>query len=227
MKRNRAALYLRVSTDEQSTENQRIALTGVAERRGWEIVRVYSDDAISGGLPVDARPGLRDMLRDARRRHFDILAVWSIDRLGRSTATVATVLQDLDAVGVCVYADQQGMDGTTAHGRAMLQMAAVFAELERAMIRERTRAGLDRARAAGRMLGAPRVSERVIAAIRHRLALGRGMLDIAKEVGVGTGTVQVVAKKMRAEIVAAAARGEEPPDYKLNPERKKRTPPGP
>ena len=129
----RAALYLRVSTDQQTTENQRRQLQGVAERRGWTIVHTYEDAAISGAKGRDKRPGLDRMMKDAARGRFDLVMVWAVDRLGRSTATVAPVMAELGELGVGFYADKEGMDATTAHGRAMLQMASVFAELERAM----------------------------------------------------------------------------------------------
>ncbi len=130
------------------------------------------------------------------RRRFDVLAVWSIDRLGRSTATVATALAELDAAGVAIYADREGMDATTPHGRAMLQMAAVFAELERGMIRERVIAGLARAKAAGKTLGRRRVLPATEEAVRARLKAGAGKLKIARELGIGTGTVQRIAREL-------------------------------
>ena len=143
----RAALYIRVSTDGQDTDNQRQRLEGVADLRGWPIAHVYEDSGISGAKARHKRPGFDAMLNDARRRRFDVLMFWSIDRLGRSTATVTAALAELDHAGVALYADKEGMDATTPHGRAMLQMAAVFAELERGMIQERVKAGLARARA--------------------------------------------------------------------------------
>src|ERR1700756_2230520 len=140
----RAALYVRVSTDGQTTENQRRVLTEVAERRGWEITTTYEEAGISGAKGRDKRPGFDAMLKDATRRRFDVLLFWSIDRLGRSTAAVTTALEELDQAGVAIYADKEAMDATTPHGRAMLQMAAVFAKLERSMIRERVMARLAR-----------------------------------------------------------------------------------
>jgi DNA invertase Pin-like site-specific DNA recombinase len=188
----RAALYLRVSTDGQTTENQRRALLEVAERRGWSVVQTYEDAGISGAKGRDKRPGFDAMMKDATRRRFDVLLFWSIDRLGRSTAMVATALAELEAAGVSIYADKEAMDATTPHGRAMLQMAAVFAELERGMIRERVMAGLDRAKAQGVKLGRPKVPAKVEDAIRARLAQGQGMLKVARELSVGVSTVQRV-----------------------------------
>jgi DNA invertase Pin-like site-specific DNA recombinase len=191
-KAKRAALYLRVSTDGQTTENQRRALLEVAERRGWAVVQTYEDAGISGAKGRDKRPGFDAMMKDATRRRFDVLLFWSIDRLGRSTAMVATALAELEAAGVSIYADKEAMDATTPHGRAMLQMAAVFAELERGMIRERVMAGLDRAKAQGVKLGRPKVAPKVEAAIRARLSEGMGMVKIARELSVGVSTVQRV-----------------------------------
>jgi len=195
-KAKRAAIYLRVSTDGQTTENQRLALAEVAARRGWQMVATYEDAGISGAKDRDKRAGLDAAMKDAIRRRFDVLAVWSIDRLGRSTATVATVLAELDAAGVAIYADREGMDATTPHGRAMLQMAAVFAELERGMIRERVVAGLTRAKAQGKQLGRPKVAGATEDAIRNALSAGKGMLKVAAELGVGSGTVQRVRREM-------------------------------
>ena len=194
-KAKRAALYLRVSTDGQTTENQRLALMAVAERRGWSVGTVYEDAGISGAKGRDRRPGFDAMLKDATRRRFDVLMVWSIDRMGRSTAMVATALAELEAAGVSIYADREAMDATTPHGKAMLHMAAVFAELERGMIRERVMAGLDRAKAQGVTLGRPKVATKVEAAIRERLAQGHGMLRIARGLGVGVSTVQRVKRE--------------------------------
>jgi DNA invertase Pin-like site-specific DNA recombinase len=102
----------------------------------------------------------------------------------------------LDAAGVAIYADKEAMDATTPHGRAMLQMAAVFAELERGMIRERVMAGLARVRAEGRKLGRPKVGRKVEDAIRARLMVGDGMLKVSKTLGVGVSTVMRVRDAM-------------------------------
>ncbi len=204
-KGKRVALYLRVSTDGQTTDNQRQALMAVGERRGWDVVKVYEDAGISGAKGRDKRPGFDEAMKDAVRRRFDVLAIWSIDRLGRSTATVATALAELDAAGVAIYADREGMDATTPHGRAMLQMAAVFAELERGMIRERVVAGITRAKASGTKsgnpLGRPKVTAATEAAIRAGLAAGTGVLKVARQAGVGTSVVQ----RIKAEAASSAA----------------------
>ena len=198
MKPKRAALYLRVSTDGQTTENQRLALEAVAHHRHWHVVKVYEDAGISGAKARDKRPAFDAMLKDAMRRRFDLLMFWSIDRLGRSTATVAAALAELEAAGVAVYADKEGMDATTPHGKAMLQMAAVFAELERGMIRERVMAGLARAKVNGKQLGRPKVPDKIENAIRARLSTGDGILKIAKSLRVGVSTVQRIQRETTA-----------------------------
>jgi DNA invertase Pin-like site-specific DNA recombinase len=104
---------------------------------------------------INARP-FDQMLKDAVRRRFDVLMVWSIDRLGRSVLHVANALAELDAAGVALYSDQQAIDSTTPSGRAMIQMASVFGEQERQIIRSRVNAGLDRVRAQGKNLGRPK-----------------------------------------------------------------------
>ena len=128
-KPKRAVLYLRVSTDGQTTENQRLALQAVAERRGWSVVGQYEDAGLSGAGARHRRPEFDRMMRDAVRGRFNLVMVWAVDRFGRSTATVAAALAELADLGVSLYAEREGMDATTPTGRAMLQMAAVFAEL--------------------------------------------------------------------------------------------------
>lgn len=145
-KAKRAALYLRVSTDGQTIENQRLALEAVAERRGWTVTQVYEDVGLSGARGRDKRPGFRAMMKEATRGSFDVVMVWAIDRLGRSTATVAPVLAELGKLGVGFYADREGMDATAVHKRALLQMAAMFAELECNMARDRVNARIAQAR---------------------------------------------------------------------------------
>jgi DNA invertase Pin-like site-specific DNA recombinase len=145
----RAALYVRVSTDQQSVDNQVRELRQIAERRGWNVVHVYSDAGISGAKGRDKRPGLDTMLKDASRRKFDVVMAWAIDRLGRSLVDLLGTIQHLDAVGVDLYLDQQNIDTTTPMGKLLFQVTGAFAEFERAMIRQRVNAGLARVKAMG------------------------------------------------------------------------------
>jgi DNA invertase Pin-like site-specific DNA recombinase len=201
---NRAAIYLRVSRDDQTTENQRLVLARVAKHRGWIIVRTYEDQGISGAKGRDQRPAFDKMLKDVIRRRFDVLMVWSIDRLDRSVLHVVNALAELDAAGVALYSDQQAIDSITPSGRAMIQMASVFGEQERQIIRSRVNAGLDRVRAQGKKLGRPKVSPRIETAIREQLSAGHGILKVAAIVGVGSGTVQRVKREMVGKLAEAA-----------------------
>ena len=146
----RAALYLRVSTLNQTTVNQERELRGVASRIGCEIVKVYKDHGISGAKGRDKRPAFDALCRDATQRRFDIVMAWSVDRLGRSLQDLVGFLSELHALRIDLFLHQQGLDTTTPSGKAMFQMLGVFAEFERAMTQERVRAGLARARANGK-----------------------------------------------------------------------------
>ena len=188
----RVGLYLRVSTNEQTTENQRRELERVAEQRGWQIVQVYEDHAISGAKGRDKRPAFDQLCKDCARGKLDLVAAWSIDRLGRSLHHVVTFMADLSEQGCGLYLHQQQVDSSTAAGRAMLAMCGVFAEFERGMIVERVHAGLARARAQGKTLGRPRVKASTEAQIRRLRAKGMGMQRVAREVGCGVSTVQRV-----------------------------------
>lgn len=194
----RAALYLRVSTDDQTVANQQRELEAVASRAGWEVVAVYKDEGISGAKGRDRRPGLDAMLKDATRRQFDVVAAWSVDRLGRSLQDLVSMLSEIHAAGVDLYLHQQAIDTTTPAGKAMFQMMGVFAEFERAMIRDRVKAGMARAKAQGKRLGKPAVPDHKVAAIKSELARGTGIVKTARLCGVGVYTVQRIKKEMTA-----------------------------
>ena len=197
----RAAIYLRVSRDDQTTENQRLVLERVAGHRGWVIVQTYEDQGISGAKGRDQRPAFDQMIKDAVRRRYDILMCWAIDRLGRSVLHVANALAELDAAGIRLYCDREGIDSSTPMGRAMIQMASVFGEQERSILRSRVIAGLERVRAQGGRLGRPKVSPKVENAIRTHLGAGNGILKVAGLVGCGSGTVQRVKREMAEQLV--------------------------
>jgi len=142
-KTKRAALYLRVSTDGQTTENQRLALEAVCGQRGWQVVQAYLDNAVSGAKGRDQRPGLDAMLKDASRGRFDVVLAWALDRLGRSLIDLLDTLGGLDAASVALVLHQQALDTTTPAGRMFFQVTGAFAEFERGMIRSRVLAGLE------------------------------------------------------------------------------------
>jgi len=200
MNGKRVGLYLRVSTDDQTVENQRQALTEAMERRGWRIVEVFEDNGVSGAKGRDKRPGYDRLLKAATTRKIDIVAAWSVDRLGRSLQHLVGFLAELNAVGCDLYLEKQAVDTTTPAGRALFQMLGVFAEFERAILQDRIHAGIARARRngtkSGKPIGRARTSAKVEAAIRETLASGKGIHWTAKQHGVGTGTVQRIKAEM-------------------------------
>jgi DNA invertase Pin-like site-specific DNA recombinase len=192
-KGTRVALYLRVSTDRKQTiTNQKRELEGIAHNHGWQIVSIFKDEGISGAKGRDKRPGLDALLQGVTRREFDMVAAWSVDRLGRSLKDLISVLNELKAKHVDLYLHQQHVDTSTPAGEALFGMLGVFAQFERAMIVERVKAGLKRAKAEGTKLGRPKVSAEVEAKIREQLALGLGIRKVARMIPCGTGTVQRV-----------------------------------
>lgn len=193
----RVAIYLRVSTSKQDTDNQRRELEVVAQRSGWEVVRVYEDVGISGAKGRDKRPGLDAMMKAANSKEFDMVAAWSVDRLGRSLTDLLGILQGLQDKDIDLFLHQQGLDTSTTAGKAMFQMLGVFAEFERGIIRERVNAGLARAKARGTKLGRRRVKPSVEEQIRELRAEGEGILKIGRKLGIGTSVVQRVVRADR------------------------------
>jgi DNA invertase Pin-like site-specific DNA recombinase len=205
-KHYRVALYLRVSTKEQTVENQRRELTTVAERHGWEIVREFADEGISGAKGRDQRPQFDALMKAVTRHEIDIVMAWSVDRLGRSLKDLVGFLGEVHGSGLDLYLHQQGIDTTTPAGKAMFQMMGVFAEFERAMIQERVFAGLARAAAEGKFPGRPTVGDEKENAIRECLAQGFGLIKTAKTVGVGVSVVQ----RVRSDVQMRSSAGLSP-----------------
>lgn len=192
----RVAIYVRVSTDQQTVENQVLALQEVAQRSGWEIVQVFSDEGISGAKGRDRRPGFDALLTAVSRRQIDLVAAWSVDRLGRSLPDLVSFLSDLQAKGVDLYLHQQAIDTSTPSGRMLFQMLGVFAEFERSMIRSRIMAGLARSsKKAGRPALPVMRLERVEKALRQGLSIRKA----AAEASVSTATVQRVKRAMSVD----------------------------
>jgi DNA invertase Pin-like site-specific DNA recombinase len=202
----RAAIYLRVSTIDQTTANQERELRQVAERADWEVVKVYKDHGISGAKGREKRPQFDALYRDANARQFDVVMAWSVDRLGRSLQDLVEFLANLHALKIDLFLKTQGIDTTTPGGKAMFQMMGVFAEFERAIIQERVRAGLRRAKDEGKTLGRPRLDPKLEARIRTALndpGRTKGVRKIAEEFGVSPSTVQAISRPLN--VTAAAA----------------------
>ena len=182
----KVAIYLRVSTSTQTVENQRLELEAYCKRQGWVITQTYEDAGISGAK-FD-RPALQQMLKDASKSKFDVLVVWKVDRLARSTSDLLSILQQLTALGVGFVSTTQAIDTTSSMGRMVVTFLAAIAEFERATIVERVKAGIQRAKADGVKIGRPRVAVDVIRAIELRNQ-GQGYKQIAKNLGLPRTTV--------------------------------------
>ena len=144
------------------------------------IVAVFRDEGISGSKGRDKRPGLDALLKGVARREFDIVAAWSVCRLGRSLSDLIGLLGELRSRDIDLYLHQQALDTSTPSGRALFGMLGVFSEFERAMIRDRVMAGLDRARSSGKRLGRPRTTPFTVQRIRAALDEGRGVRETAR-----------------------------------------------
>ena len=183
------------------TTNQRRELHAVANRHSWSVVQVFEDAGISGAKGRKDRPALDALLKCVARREVDMVAAWSVDRLGRSLTDLLDFLRELHAKGVDLFLHQQGLDTSTPSGRAMFQMMGVFAEFERAMIRERVLAGLARAKEQGISLGRRRLEDSdaaKVAAIKRALAAKRGVRRIARDLETGVGTVLRIKNELAA-----------------------------
>jgi putative DNA-invertase from lambdoid prophage Rac len=163
----RAAIYARVSTTEQHVENQLQELRLYCERRAWNATE-FVDQGVSGAK--DRRPALDELLKAAKRRKFDVLVCWRLDRLGRNLRHLILLLDELHAVGVAFVSLSEGIDATTPAGRLQLHVLGAIAEFERERIRERVMAGLQRARTQGKRLGRPRCDASRVT-VRHSMTV--------------------------------------------------------
>jgi DNA invertase Pin-like site-specific DNA recombinase len=178
------ALYCRVSTNDQTCENQLIALREHCKLRGWTICAEYVDAGVSGAK--ESRPQLDRMMKDARRRKFDCLLVWKLDRLGRSTKHLICTLAELDALGVAFVSLSDSLDLSTPQGKLMFHVLAALAEFERGLICERVNAGIKRAKAQGKHCGRPVGSGAAVidlAAVRQQMSAGTSLRGVARQLG--------------------------------------------
>lgn len=189
----RVALYLRVSTDSQTVENQRRELDAVAERMGWNIVDVLADEGISGAKGRDKRPAYDRLMTMVTRKEIDLIACWSVCRLGRSLQHLVGFLGEINARGVDLYLHTQGLDTSTPAGRAMFSMLSVFAEFERSILRERIMAGLRRS---SKKSGRPPLDYLVRRKVEKALISGMSINATAKKLKVGVGTVHRIKTRL-------------------------------
>ena len=189
----KVAIYSRVSTLDQTIDNQLLGLRDHCSKMGWEIVKEYSDEGLSGTLSRDKRPALNSLIKDAYRKKFDSVVCWDISRIGRSMKELVLFLSDMKDRDIGICSVRQGFDTSTTMGEMMFQFVGILSSWEREMIRERTLAGLDRARSEGKTLGRKKViTDEITSKIVNLRSIGRSIRDIASEVGVSRGTVSNV-----------------------------------
>ena len=195
---NKAVIYSRISTtNNQTVDNQVRILREVAEKKGLEIVKEISDEGISGAKGRDEREGFDELIKGAVKKEFDIILVWDVSRLGRSLKHLVSFLDDIHSSNCDLYIHQSGMDTTSASGKMMFQMIALFSEFERSMIRERVIAGQQRAKSEGKHIGRKtNVNDAVITAVYQLRQNNVPIKKIATDLKIGVGTVYKILEKV-------------------------------
>ena len=189
----RIAIYARVSTQSQNTENQLIELRQVAERMGYMVVQEFVDHGISGAKSRIQRPALDAMLKLATQRKIEMILCWDISRLGRSLQHLIEILNDLQTLKCDLYFHQNGIDTSTVTGRMIFQICGSLAEFERNLIRERVISGQQRAKSEGKHIGRPsQMTDALKTSIRLLREQGMAIKKIASTLSVGVGTVYSV-----------------------------------
>ncbi len=191
----KVAIYCRVSTLDQTVDNQLIELRDHCSKMGWEITKEYSDEGLSGTLSRDKRPALNSLIKDAYRKRFDAVVCWDISRIGRSMKELVLFLSDMKDRDIGIVSVRQGFDTSTTMGEMMFQFVGILSSWEREMIRERTLAGLERAKSEGKTLGRKKVvNDEITSQIVELRNAKKSIRAIASEVGVSRGTVSNVLK---------------------------------
>jgi len=191
----KVVIYARVSTLDQTVDNQLIELRDHCSKMGWEIVKEYTDEGLSGTLSRNKRPALNAMIKDGYRKKFDTVVCWDIGRIGRSMKELVLFLSDMKDRGIGICSVRQGFDTSTSMGEIMFQFVGILSSWEREMIRERTLAGLERAKSEGKILRRRKVTNDTMTAQIIELRNDKKSIrQIASEVGVSRGTVSNVLK---------------------------------
>lgn len=186
----KVVIYGRVSTNDQTTENQLIKLKEIISTNGWYLIDVYVDEGISGSKGRDKRPQFDRLCKDMVRRKFNRIMVWDVSRLGRSLQHLVEFLNEVISVNCNLYIHQSGLDTSTPSGRMMFQMVGVFSEFERSMISERVKLGLQRVRKQGKTLGRPKtVTDEVRMNVLSLLQSGMSYSFINRELGIPKSTI--------------------------------------
>lgn len=187
--KKKTAIYARVSTDRQAVDMQLSELRAYVERKGWTLYQEYIDQGYSGGNTH--RPAFTEMLHDARKRHFDMLVVWKLDRLSRSLKDLIATLDELGHAGVDFLAYDNDLDTSSPTGKLVFHVIGAVAEFERDIIRERVKAGLENARRKGKRLGRrPVLTPYQKEKIQELKAQGLSNYKIAEKLGMGEATVR-------------------------------------
>jgi DNA invertase Pin-like site-specific DNA recombinase len=181
----RVAAYTRVSTDDQSTKTQEHELRQYAKNRGWTVQRVYTDHGFSGAS--EKRPALEELLRDTRKRKFDVVLVWKFDRFARSLRQLVSALELFRKFGIDFVSATEAIDTSLPSGELVFQIFGAIAQFERALIGERVKAGLGEARRNGKQIGRPPIralsqEERIRIRKEHRN--GQSLRELAESYGV-------------------------------------------
>jgi len=193
----KAVIYSRVSTNDQTVDNQLKILREVAEKKGLEVVQEISDEGISGAKGRDEREGFNELIKGSIQKEWDIILVWDVSRLGRSLQHLVSFLDDIHSAKCDLYIHQSGLDTSTASGKMMFQMIGVFSEFERSMIRERVIAGQQRAKAEGKHIGRKtNVTDGTVNAVKHMRENNVPIKRIAKDLHIGVGTVYKILDKV-------------------------------
>lgn len=191
----RVVIYSRVSTTDQTCENQIKLLQSIVDQNGWELIDTYIDQGISGSKGRDKRPEFDRLCKDMVRRRFDKVMVWDVSRLGRSLQHLVEFLNDVQSLNCHLYIHQSGLDTSTPSGRMMFQMVGVFSEFEREMISERVKLGLERVKSNGKKLGRPqKINQDVIENIWLLHSQGHGLQSISNELNIGRSSVYRILK---------------------------------
>jgi DNA invertase Pin-like site-specific DNA recombinase len=187
-KQESVAIYARVSTDRQKVDMQIMELRDFVKRSGWKIFNEYTDQGYTGANTK--RPAFAEMMYEARKRKFDILLVWKLDRLSRSLKDLINTLDELGSLGIHFISYDNNLDTTTPTGKLVFQIIGAVAEFEKDIIRERVRAGLENARQKGKRLGRPSVNDDIFQQALILRKEGLSFRKIEKELGVGEGTIR-------------------------------------
>lgn len=192
----RVALYVRVSTDSQTIENQLLELRAAGARLGWNIIAEFADEGISGAKGRDQRPAYDALLKGVARREFDLVASWAVDRLGRSLRDLVAFLDELQDRNIDLFLMQQGLDTSTPAGRALFGMLSVFSDFERSMITARVKTGIARYVAGGGRMGRAPANPAMIERAKRLLLGGGGIRATARTLKVSPALIQKVKNQM-------------------------------